>query len=94
MNIKCDPDKAGRCAGRFGWACTTATGRIGLSFIKPLYAQVHSPLPGFWASPLLVRSCIWWKCYLRLNPVVKEDAHALSRRQVIAWAEAEGEGMA
>ena len=60
---KCDPDKAGRCAGRFSWACTIATGKIGRSFIKPMYAQAHSPLPGLWASPLLVRSCVWWKSY-------------------------------
>ena len=26
---KCDPDKAGKCAGRFSWACTVAIGKIG-----------------------------------------------------------------
>ena len=38
-----------------------------------------------------MNSCVWWKSYLHLNPVIKVNAHALSRRQVYAWTDAECE---
>lgn len=49
----CDPATAGKCAGRFSFACTVSGGKVGRAFVRPLYAQCNSPLRDCRISPIL-----------------------------------------
>ena len=87
---KCDPDRASRFAGRFGFACTLAAGKVGRAFVRPFYAQAHAPMPGFSVSPLLMRAGNWWHEYLRLGPTLRAVPNAGVRRHLVCYTDASG----
>ena len=67
----CSPDQAAECAGRLGFACAIASGKIGRAFVKRFYAQANAPMPGFLASLLLKNAAEWLIKFFSLAPAVK-----------------------
>ena len=52
----CSPDQAADSAGRLGFACAVASGKIERAFVKPFYAQANS-----FSRSLLLSNCLWKK---------------------------------
>ena len=86
---KCDSTKAEKMAGRLSFTVTLAGNRIGRAFVKPFYAQVHSPLFNDGISHLMKRACRFFKEYLLLGVTSKRSARSV-RRHINIWSDAAG----
>lgn len=85
------PGEASKLAGRLSFSVTVSGNRVGRAFIKPFYAQAHSPLPGFAVSPLLRSSAAWFLKYLSFCPTSVRTLAPKSRTKVVTWSDAAGE---
>ena len=61
------PDEASRMAGRLSFAVTAFSNKVGRAFVKPFYAQAHSPMRGWRCSPGLLNAALWWLQLLGLR---------------------------
>ena len=84
-----DAGLASKQAGRLSFAVSVTTNKVGRAFIKPIYAQAASPLPGGKMTLWLVAACWWWISYLNLRPPSLFSA-IKKRRHSIIWTDAAG----
>ena len=72
------------------WTTSAILNRLGRAQIKPLYAQVLSPLKGGRISPWLFRALRWWCDFIDMRPTVKREVNSSERPHLLTWADASG----
>ena len=85
----CDPGQASKFAGRFSFAVSVSCDRVGRAFVKPFYAQAHSPLVGHRISMRMRLAAEWWRSFLKLR--MPPFVPCVKREHVLVWTDTAGE---
>ena len=83
-------DEAGKLAGRLQcWWCT-CRGKAGRAFLKALFAQQNSPMPGEAVSTRLSQALLYFLVYLKERPPAVYESLGEARRHIRTWSDASG----
>ena len=84
------PGDASKLAGRLSFAVTVSGCRVGRAYIKPFYAQAHSPTAPNTVSTRLLQSARWFHAYLEKCPFSVRRVRTEHAAQCITWSDAAG----
>ena len=88
------PSMAMKFTGRFLWAGTLTSYKLGRAYLKPLMAQIYRPLKGNRVGEWLERALRWWKDFLLSQQVLwRKISDPESERHMVTWSDASSSRM-